>query len=121
SRTTLPDFRENRSAQIGGISTFEEVLQGGEYKRKTMEEAVEAYRLKKYGAIVGVSWELLINDDLGAFNKTAKNFANAAAQTQSDLMYEVLTGNPLMGDGFALFSTQHKNLAATGTVIDDVN
>ena len=42
----------------------------------------------------------------------------AAANLESNTIYAILTGNPTMGDGFALFSTDHANFQGTGSAPD---
>jgi hypothetical protein len=37
---------------------------------------------------------------------------------ESDVVWGIVTANPIMGDGVALFHGNHKNLTATGTALD---
>lgn len=122
-RTTLPDFREITRVQLSGlIGNFDEVQELGEYKSGTFDTASEKYKLAKFGKIVGVSWEAIINDDLSAFTRIPQAFAMKAAQKQSDLVYGILTGNPTMGDGVALWHVAtHKNYTSTGTVLSETS
>lgn len=54
----------------------------------------------------------------GFFGRIPTQFANKAADLESDLVYSQLTGNPTVYDGNPLFdATIHKNLAAVGTAI----
>jgi phage major head subunit gpT-like protein len=66
--------------------------------------------------VFAVTRQAITNDDHGAFARLPQLFGYAAAALESDLVYGVLTGNPLMADGFALFSAQHKNLASAATI-----
>ncbi len=116
------DFREKTLAQIGDLtSKFKEIKEGGEYTYGTLGEAKESYKLAKYGQIIAITWETLINDDLGAFNRVPQSIGMKAAQLESDLVWAIITGNPTMGDGTALFHSSHGNLAGTGTAIDITN
>jgi hypothetical protein len=45
-------------------------------------------------------------------------FGTAAATLESDVVWSIVTANPIMGDGVALFHASHKNLTATGTALD---
>jgi hypothetical protein len=117
-QTTATDFREMTKAQFGEVGNFTEVLEGGEYKNTTLSEAKESYRIKKYGQMITVSWEALINDDLGAFGRIPAKIAAAANRLKSDIIYGILSANPTMGDGVALFHSTHGNLAGTGAAID---
>lgn len=117
-QTTARDFREMTKAQFGEVGNFAEVVEGSEYKSTTLSEAKESYRIKKYGQMINVSWEALINDDLGAFSRVPSKIAAAANRLKSDIIYNILTSNPTMGDGVALFHSTHGNLAASGGAID---
>lgn len=118
TQSSAVDFREKTVVQIGDlVDSFEEVAEGGEYKATTMSEAKEAYKLIKYGRKIAFTWEMLINDDLGAFNRTPTAIAMKAAQKESDIVWGILLGNPNMGDGTALFHADHGNLLGA-TAID---
>ena len=117
-RTTANDFRAMTKVQLSGlVGNFEHIPEGGEYKAGSFSEAGEAYAVKKYGKKVTITWETLINDDLDAFSRIPMAIAAEAAQLQSDLVYGILTGSPLMGDGVALFASDHGNLASSGAAI----
>lgn len=122
-RSTLPDFREITRVQLSGlIGNFDEVQELGEYKAGTMSEASEKYKLAKYGKLIGISWEAIINDDLSAFTRIPQAFAMKSAQKQSDLVYAILTGNPTMGDTIALWNVAtHKNYTSTGTALSETS
>lgn len=122
-RSTMPDFREITRVQLSGlIGNFDEVQELGEYKAGTLSEASEKYKLAKFGKIVGISWEAIINDDLSAFTRIPQAFAMKAAQKQSDLVYAILTGNPTMGDAIALWNAAtHKNYTSTGTALAETS
>ena len=122
-RVTLPDFRTITRVQLSGlIGNFDEVQEGGEYKNGTMSEAGESYKLAKYGKIIGITWEMIINDDLSAFTRIPQAFAAKSAQKQSDIVYSILTSNPTMGDGSALFHVaNHKNYTSTGTALSETS
>lgn len=116
-RGSVSDFREVTRVSMGDLSTVDEVLEHGEYKRGTVGEEAEKYKVTKYGKIIGITWEALVNDDLGAFDRLPSIMGAACAQKQSDLVYAILTSNPSMADGTALFHADHGNLANTGTAI----
>jgi hypothetical protein len=72
---------------------------------------VEQNQLKTWGRIIALTRQAIINDDLGAFTRLAAQFGFAAAALEGDAVYGILTRNPVMSDGNALFSAAHKNLA----------
>lgn len=116
SRGTAKDFRSMTRVSLGEVGDFKEVKEGGEYEYTTLGEAGESYAVVKYGQIIAYTWEMMINDDLDAFSRIPRKIAAAAARKQSDLVYAILTSNPNMADGNALFSSQHKNLGTAGAI-----
>jgi phage major head subunit gpT-like protein len=66
--------------------------------------------LKTYGRILSLTRKSIINDDLGAFSRVPQAFGASAARLESDLVYSLLTSNPSMSDGVALFHDDHSNL-----------
>ncbi len=116
-RGSASDFREMTRAQISGVvGNFDEVLEGAEYKYGSMDEAKESYKVVKYGKIISLTWEALINDDLDAFSRIPQAMAAKAAQKQSDIVWDILLSNPLMGDGLALFVNGHNNLGSATAI-----
>lgn len=116
SRGTAKDFREMSRASLGEVGDFKEVKEGGEYEYTSLGEGQEKYKVVKFGQIVAITWETLINDDLDAFSRVPRKIAAAAARKQSDIVYAILTGSHLMADNVQLFHATHKNLA-TGAAI----
>lgn len=122
-RTTVPDFREISRVQLSGlVGDFDEVVESAEYKAGTFDTSREKYRVAKYGKLVNISWEMLVNDDLDAFSRTPMAIANKAYQKQSDLVYSVLINNPVMSDGVPLFNAaSHFNHVSTGTALSEAS
>jgi hypothetical protein len=109
--TSVSDFKEVTRAQLGEAPRLERVNEHGEYKRGSVGEGSEKYRAYKYGKIVGITREAIVNDDLDAFTRISQMFGLAAAQLESDLVWGEILSNPTMGDGTALFHlANHKNL-----------
>lgn len=113
-RNTLSDFRTMTRVRVTEVmGDLELVREGQEYKYDAMGEGGESYKLSKYGKIIAITWEAIINDDLSAFNQIPQAFAGKAAQKQGDIVYDILVKNPLMSDGKALFHADHKNFVGT--------
>jgi phage major head subunit gpT-like protein len=111
-RTTLPDFRVMNRVSLGLGPAFVKVPEHGEYQRGGLDAHVESLQLGTWGRVVAVTRQAIVNDDLGVFSRLPTQFGFASAALESDLVYGILTSNPTMSDGNALFSTAHKNLAA---------
>lgn len=112
------DFRAKTSVQLGEAPTLEKVNEHGEYKAGTMAEAKESYSIDTFGRIVGLSRKAIINDDLSAFTDLSGQLGRAAADFEAQQLVDLLTANPVMDDGTALFHADHGNLAGTGGALD---
>lgn len=119
-RGVAKDFRSMTRVQLSHmIGSFDEIKEGGEYTVGDFKEGQEVYRVLKYGKLINITWETLINDDLSAFNRIPMAIANKASQKQSDLVWGIITGSHLMSDGKELFHADHGNLATSGTAINE--
>ena len=120
-RATAADFKEMHRVQLGEAPQLEKVNESGEFKRDTIGEGKERYRVETWGKIIGITRQVIINDDLDAFTRVPSLFGTAAATLESDVVWGIVTSNPNMADGVALFHANHKNLTATGTALDVAN
>jgi len=115
-RSTMNDFRAVTRVRLSEmLGNLEKVQEGGEYKYGTFSEGGETYKLAKYGKIIGITWEAIINDDLSAFDRLPQAFAASAARLQTNIVYSMLLANGFtpMNDGNALFSAAHGNFVGT--------
>lgn len=113
---TLSDFKEVSRAGLGVFSDLDEVVEGGEYKYGTFGEYGQKVKLATYGKLFAITRQAVINDDLGAFTDVPRKMGRAAKRTIGTLVFDILTSNPTMADGVALFHATHKNLL-TGAAI----
>src|SRR3546814_19061392 len=65
--STAPDFREIARVQLSGLTALQQAKEGGEYKYMSFGDSAEKSSLSKYGGIIAVTWETIVNTDLGAF------------------------------------------------------
>src|SRR6185437_6070251 len=77
------DFRAQNILGIfglqGGLSKVPEL---GEYRAGKLVDGKIANTVSKYGRVFPISWEAIVNDDLGAFSDVADRLANAALRTE---------------------------------------
>ena len=111
----LSDFKTAHRVGLGGFPSLRKVREGAEYKYVTTTDNSETIALATYGEIFSITRQAIINDDLNQLTDVPMKMGRAAKATIGDLVYAVLTGNPKLSDGKALFSSDHKNLA-TGTI-----
>lgn len=120
-QSTLPDFKQISRVQLGGAPNLKRVQEGEEYEFGSIGEGAERYSVQKYGRLIPLTWETIINDDLDALTRIPQAFGASAADLESDIVYAIFNGNPLMSDGVALFHANHGNLgtaAALGDALD---
>ena len=98
-RTTVADFKLVHRLQLGEAPQLEKVNESGEFKRGTIGEAQETYRIETFGKVIGITRQVLINDDLDAFTRVPALFGTAAATLESDVVWGIFTANPAMADG----------------------
>lgn len=114
--SSVPDFRTKSVVRLGEAPTLVKVDEHGEYTNGGMAEGKESYRAYTYGRIFGISRQALVNDDLSAFSQVIPKFGRAAAEFVAKSLVDLLTSNPAMGDGAALFHANHGNLGTPGVL-----
>ncbi|MFV0348353.1 MAG: hypothetical protein ACK5JO_07175, partial [Halodesulfovibrio sp.] len=116
---TASDFKDMHGVSLDGAPELLPVPESGEYKSAALSDGKESYRIGKYGRIIPLTWEAIVNDDMRAFMKIPGMFGAAAARLVLDIVYGLLKSNPVLGDGKALFHVDRGNIA-TGSDIGRV-
>jgi len=110
--STVKDFKTAyRFAITGGDQYLAEVAEKGEYLASERDEAKYELAVKKYGRQFDISWETLINDDLGALKDTPERFARAAVRTEHRIVTALYARNAVT------YTAAHGNMVATALTI----
>jgi len=118
SPKSVKDFKEVSSVQLGNGGKLEQVNEHGEYQRTTLAESAEKYKVEKYGLVLGKTYELMVNDDLGAFTRVPAQLGVRAREKENEIFWGLIIANQVMlEDGLAMFHATHGNLTASGTAI----
>lgn len=112
----LGDFKVASRVDLNAFPTLDKVQEGAEYKYATMGERAEQIQLATYGKLFSITRQAIINDDLDAFTRIPNRMGRAALRTVGDLVYAILTSNPNMSDGVALFHASHNNLLSASGI-----
>lgn len=112
----LPDFKPTKRVDLNTFPALAEVAEGAEYTYATVGDRGETTQLATYGKMFSITRQAIINDDLDAFTKIPRNMGRASVRTVGNLVYAVLTGNPLMSDGVALFDNAHNNQPTSAAI-----
>lgn len=117
--TTVADFKPVTRAQLGEAPQLDKVNEHGEFKRGSIADAGETYKVETFGKIVGITRQVIVNDDLEALTRLPRAFGVQAAQLESDLVWAQILGNPVMGDSKTLFHADHGNLGSAAAISVD--
>ncbi|MGV6850205.1 MAG: prohead protease/major capsid protein fusion protein [Marinibacterium sp.] len=110
----LRDFKPSTSIRLGEMGRLEEIAESGEITHTSRAENGESFALKTYARAINVSRNLLVNDDLNLLGDMTAAFGESAAQTEADILVDMLTSNPNLSDGTAVFATSRGNMASSG-------
>jgi len=111
---TLTDFKSSARVGLGLFSSLTKVQEGANYEFGTVGDRGETIALATYGRMIRITRQGILNDDLSILGDLPRKMGRAARRTIGDLVFAILTGNPNMADGVALFHATHGNLAASG-------
>ena len=122
-QTTARDFRSVNKIMLGEAPLLEKLNEHGEIKAGTMAEAREAYKIETWARKIGITRQVLVNDDIGAFSDLARRMGQGAAETEARILVTLLEANsgngPTLTDTKALFHADHGNRAGSGAMISD--
>jgi hypothetical protein len=107
--STTPDFKTMSRVRVSEAPPFVNVPEGAQITIGLMTDSKETYALATYGRGVSFTRQMLINDDLNAFNDLIGAFGDQAARLENQSVYAILTANANMADGNPLFDASHSN------------
>ena len=112
----VKDFKPQSLVNLSEAPGLLEVPELAEYKNGAMSDSAAPFQVATYGRILQISRQALVNDDLSAFTSLPASFGIAARRLEADKVFGLLTANPVLADGFALFSTEHGNLGVAAAL-----
>lgn len=116
------DFRPHHFAKAGDFPVPLQVQENGEFTYGTMGEAKEIVTAITYGRILGLSRQMLINDDLSAFADLATKAGRRVADFENATFYTICIlaaaglGPTLVEGAVAVFNAAHNNLTGAGAL-----
>ncbi|MFC3631855.1 prohead protease/major capsid protein fusion protein [Paracoccus angustae] len=115
-KKTLRDFKPAASIWLGELGRLERITEAGEIKHTTITEGGETLKLATYARAINLSRELLVNDDVHLLGDLTAAFGRAAAQTEADILVDLVTSNPAMADGDPVFDADRGNIGTPGAL-----
>lgn len=117
--TSAQNFKDIHAVKLSGAPDLKGLGENGEYQTAKFSDAKESYRVITKGIKVPLTRQMIIDDDLRAFERIPQLFGAAARRMEGDAVYSLITSNAKMADGKELFHAFHKNLAASGAALGD--
>jgi hypothetical protein len=109
----LQDMKPVTRLRRSDTDRYLEVAEAAEHVQGDYSTYKVEYVPKKYERGVNFTWEMLINDDLGAFRNIGRDLGLAAQNTVNDFVIGFIRDNPTIYDGKHLFHNDHDNLGST--------
>lgn len=112
---TAQDFKNMRTALVGGFGTFSTVTELQAYQESAIpDDWATDFAVAKYGGLLAISWETIVNDDVGLIRRLVSEYGIAMRRTHASYVYGLMTANPTMYDSLALFQLgTHANILTT--------
>lgn len=122
-KVLVPDFKPQSRVLLGSAPQLLPVDEGAEYTYGSLDQDMSVpYKVDKFGRIIKLTWEALVNDDLNAFLRITQAMGQAASRAEADQIYATFAANagagPTMQDGTVLFHATHGNLASAASGLD---
>jgi hypothetical protein len=109
---TVADFRQvYRFALNGAQAVLTQVAELTEYPEASLSEARYAYAVTKYGKTVPLSWETIVNDQIGAFDDLPTRLAISARNTEEKFATTLFVD--ASGPHASLYTSGNKNIINT--------
>lgn len=92
TRTTVRDFKPKTLIDLmGGRAALDLVPERTEYKQRSVSKGAYHISVAKYGGMFQISWESIINDELGELEQLPGNLAIASRNTETTVAAGLLT------------------------------
>lgn len=121
---SVSDFKQHSIVSLSAFSDLATKAEGAEYTQGTMSEYRETIQASTKGRYIGLTREMVVNDDLGAFTRLASALGWAAANSVDKAVYAYVEANGTLSDGGALFNSTavsttggHANLASANAAV----
>lgn len=106
---SLPDLKPVKRLRRSDTDRFGLVPEAAEAGQGNFSSYTVDYTPGKYELILEFTWEMLINDDLGAFRHIGTDLAQGAMNTVGDFVVNLLTSDDAIYDGDSLFDSGRPN------------
>ncbi len=111
----VPDFRNvSRFAIDGSDGVLATVNEQAEYPETAVDEVRDQYQVAKRGRRIPLSWESIINDDLGALRDMPARLGRAARRSEESFATDLFATSA--GPSTAMYNATNLNILVPTTV-----
>lgn len=121
---TFADWRAHPIVSAGDFPKLMEIAENGEIKAGTFSEKKESMTAKAYGVQIGISRQMMVNDDLNAISQVIADQGQMVAHYEDETFWTMFLsganadGPTLNENSRQVFNTTDKTKAASGAAID---
>jgi len=119
----LKDFKAVTEVRKGSFGNdFKKLQEGGSLRYGTKTEEGLTWRLYRFAKKFALTYEMIINDDLGMFTNDLADLIENVERFKNKQVYDMLLARNeysgyVMADAKAVFHADHGNLTASGTAV----
>ena len=113
---SVKDFKPISRIRLTAQGGYKKVERDGEIKHVTLADTKRGNQAETFGAIMSLTRQDIINDDLSALNSVAQHLGMMAGQRIEELVWCTLLGN--VGN---FFSNANRNLATVELGLDELS
>lgn len=109
TRIEVQNFKPQTLKQLLGPAGLELVPEATEYPGGDLAETLYEFLVKKYGRRLPLTWEMIVNDELGAFRNLHEVLAFAASEHEGIVTAEALMNGAKSDVNTAFFKSANSN------------
>lgn len=113
---SVSDFKPHTIHRLGAFGELPRVPDGDDFPQSTKTEEASWIATDVYGDEFYLTPKMIADDDLSAFTDSARDKQVAHDLTLNRLCVDILTSNPDLPDGVAMFHATHANLGSAGAI-----
>ncbi|TWT49027.1 putative signal peptide peptidase SppA [Thalassoglobus neptunius] len=100
----IQDMKPVHRVLAGEVSDPTAIGEDGSFDETTLTDGKEQYRLTIWGKMFTWTWEMVLNDSLGAFMDVPTKMGKSMIRKENRLIYQHLKDNLALADNIALFN-----------------
>jgi hypothetical protein len=109
---TVNDFKVNTGARLAAGGTFQKIAEGEEIPLGNLSDASYTYSADMYGQRIGITRQMIINDDLGLLMDTVDQMITNGTDALVDTFVAALKA----ADGSGFFTAGNSNIDSSGLI-----